>query len=466
MHLSAEDPTLLSAPVAELAVHLGGLQADGADPVHLVHAVLGTHPGRGLLIFDNVPNADALHGFLPPTGSGHVLITSRSGSWPEPHSLELPVLDLEPATAFLLERSARQETQALGAVAAELAGPPLALEQAGTYMAETGTGPSDYLDLLARQRTALLAEGKPWGYAERVTSTWQAAFEQLAGAVPQAIALLRLLACYAPDDIPYQLLLDDLAIDPLVELGIGKSAKKQLSLLPVGRLQVNTAAAALRRYCLISRPRDGLVSIHRLVQAVTLDQLTPSQRAAWSAAAANILLALPASRRSPGAEAGLLPQEHKKICSRHSRHARCGRIEFLTSQGTDPRGQRSTSTTTGLPGRAWTAVQQYRTRKRAEGRTAAARWLRKRAGAVDALPLTESRHQRSGCRGTDNWKGVLNAIRIARRRPHVAARVPQLHEQDGGLRSRLRDPRTPASGGWRGISEPPLQHAGRAGRWC
>ncbi|MEV4400378.1 hypothetical protein [Nonomuraea sp. NPDC049607] len=94
--------------------------------------------------------------------------------------------------------------------------------------------------------------------------------------------------------------------DPLVELGIGKSAKKQLSLLPVGRLQVNTAAAALRRYCLISRPRDGLVSIHRLVQAVTLDQLTPSQRAAWSAAAANILLALPASRRSPGAEAGLL----------------------------------------------------------------------------------------------------------------------------------------------------------------
>ncbi|MEV4400377.1 hypothetical protein [Nonomuraea sp. NPDC049607] len=212
MHLPAEDPTLLSAPVAELAVHLGGLQADGADPVHLVHAVLGTHPGRWLLIFDNVPNADALHGFLPPTGSGHVLITSRSGSWPEPHSLELPVLDLEPATAFLLERSARQETQALGAVAAELAGPPLALEQAGTYMAETGAGPSDYLDLLARQRTALLAGGKPWGYAERVTSTWQAAFEQLAGTVPQAIALLRLLACYAPDDIPYQLLLDDLAI--------------------------------------------------------------------------------------------------------------------------------------------------------------------------------------------------------------------------------------------------------------
>ena len=33
------------------------------------------------------------------------------------------------------------------------------------------------------------------------------------------------------------------------------------------------AVAGLRRYSLISAPRDGLVSVHRLVQAITLDQL-------------------------------------------------------------------------------------------------------------------------------------------------------------------------------------------------
>ncbi|MCG5214711.1 FxSxx-COOH system tetratricopeptide repeat protein [Streptosporangium sp. KLBMP 9127] len=301
-HLPAEDPTVLSAAFAELAAHLGAQEAHRADPVRQVHAVLDAHPGRWLLIFDNAPDADALHGLLPPTGSGHVLITSRSGSWPDLHGLELPVLDSGPASAFLLERSGREDAQAAAAVAAKLGGLPLALEQAGAYMAETGTDPSSYLDLLTRHRPALLAEGKPWGYAEKVTSTWQAAFDQLTGTHPQAIALLRLLACYAPEDIPYHRLLDDLTVDSLVGLGDGKGAKKQLSLLPAGRLQVNTAMAALRRYCLISRPHDGLVSMHRLIQAVTLDRLTDGQRNAWSAVANTILeQALPGTPYVPAA---------------------------------------------------------------------------------------------------------------------------------------------------------------------
>ena len=33
------------------------------------------------------------------------------------------------------------------------------------------------------------------------------------------------------------------------------------------------AVTGLRRYSLISAPRDGRVSVHRLVQAITLDQL-------------------------------------------------------------------------------------------------------------------------------------------------------------------------------------------------
>ncbi|MED7928040.1 tetratricopeptide repeat protein [Nonomuraea sp. LP-02] len=288
-HLAAEEPTLLSAAFADLATQLGVHQGDGADPVHQVHAVLDTYPGRWLLIFDNAPDADSIQAFLPPTGSGHVLLTSRSGSWPDSHGLELTVLEREPATAFLLQRSGHDDAQSAAAVVAELGGLPLALEQAGAYMAETGTTPSGYLALLTSDRTALLAVGTPWGYAEKVASTWQAAFDHLATTSPPAIALLRLLACYAPENIPYQLLLDDLTVESLVELGIGKGAKKQLSLLPTGRMQVNAALIALRRYCLISRPHDGLVSVHRLVQSVTLDRLTAGQRTAWSAAASRAL---------------------------------------------------------------------------------------------------------------------------------------------------------------------------------
>ena len=38
-------------------------------------------------------------------------------------------------------------------------------------------------------------------------------------------------------------------------------------------LAVNDAVAALRRYSLITRAGDGSVSVHRLVQAVTADQV-------------------------------------------------------------------------------------------------------------------------------------------------------------------------------------------------
>ena len=38
-------------------------------------------------------------------------------------------------------------------------------------------------------------------------------------------------------------------------------------------LAANDAVAALRRYSLITPPGDGSVSVHRLVQAVTDDQM-------------------------------------------------------------------------------------------------------------------------------------------------------------------------------------------------
>ena len=71
------------------------------------------------------------------------------------------------------------------------------------------------------------------------------------------------------------------------------------------------AVAGLRRYSLISAPRDGRVSVHRLVQAITLDLLPAEDRAAWRrAAAALIEAALPGEPQDPGSWpvfAALLP---------------------------------------------------------------------------------------------------------------------------------------------------------------
>ncbi|MEW9553329.1 FxSxx-COOH system tetratricopeptide repeat protein [Nonomuraea sp. NPDC050783] len=277
--IPAEDPTVASATLAALAALLGVRDADDtADPIDQVHAALAARTTPWLLIFDNASDASAVQELLPPAGPGHILITSRSGAWPPAQSLELDVLDRDEAAAFLLERTADDDPATAAALAHELGALPLALEQAGAYVSDTGSTLADYLRMLRTQRATILAQGKPWGYRQRVASTWQLSFDQLADHAPQAIALLRLLACYAPEAIPYRLLLDQ-----ATTLGAGTGA------LPRDTAAVNAAVAALRRYSLLSRPVDGMVSLHRLVRAVTLDQLSTRERERWRASAAALL---------------------------------------------------------------------------------------------------------------------------------------------------------------------------------
>jgi len=76
-------------------------------------------------------------------------------------------------------------------------------------------------------------------------------------------------------------------------------------------LAADDALAALRRFSLVSPPQDGLVSVHRMVQAVTLDDLDDSQARAWRRAARAVIeAALPEDPALPGtwpAYAALLP---------------------------------------------------------------------------------------------------------------------------------------------------------------
>ena len=72
------------------------------------------------------------------------------------------------------------------------------------------------------------------------------------------------------------------------------------------RLAAGDAIAALRRYSLISPPADGSVSVHRLVQAVTADQMPAELARQWrQAAAALIEAAIPDDTASAGDLAGM-----------------------------------------------------------------------------------------------------------------------------------------------------------------
>jgi hypothetical protein len=304
--LPAEDPAVLAAGFGELAVQLGA--AEGGDLVAAVHGVLAAGPSKWLLVFDNAPDRASVAPFVPPAGPGRVLITSRDQIWPGGQALEVPVLETEVAAEFLAGRTGDADRRAAMELAVVLGGLPLALEQAGAYVQASVDNLAGYLAAFQQRRADLLARGQPTGYPDTVATTWKLAFEDVQRSAPGAAGLLRLLAFCAPEAIPLRLLLQ-----PLPELAgqFGEQVAPVLAPLLEDPLAAGDAVAALRRYSLISPPADGAVSVHRLVQAVTCDQMPAGLASQWrQAAAALIEAAIPADPEEPAAWpvcAALLP---------------------------------------------------------------------------------------------------------------------------------------------------------------
>jgi hypothetical protein len=290
---AAEDLAVLAAGFTELAVALGAREG---DPVAAVHQILADAAGW-LLVFDNAHGPEALNAFLPPGGNGRVLITSRNALWPPGQALEVSVLDLEAAAGFLSVRTGDADRQAAAGLAKAVGGLPLALEQAAAYAQATGNSLADYLVLFRRRRAGLLARGGPAAYGGTVAAAWALTSGQLEESAPGAAGLLRLLAFCASEAVPLRLLLR-----PRPGLAEQLSPRVASALAPLldDELAAGDAVAALRRYSLARPAGDGAVSVHRLVQAVTADQMPEQLRKAWRQAAAGLVeAALPDDPQQP-----------------------------------------------------------------------------------------------------------------------------------------------------------------------
>jgi Tetratricopeptide repeat len=282
--LAAEDPAVLAAGFGELAAQLDA--AERGDPVAAVHSVLAASPAAWLLVFDNAPDRASVAPFVPPAGPGRVLITSRNQIWPFGQAVDVPVLDPQVAAEFLGNRTGDPDRRAALGLAAELGGLPLALEQAAAYVQATGNSLAGYLASFRQRRADLLGRGEPTGYPQTVATTWRLAFEDLQQVTPGAAGLLRLLAFCAPEAIPLRVLLQP---RPGLAGQFGEQAAPVLTSLLEDELAAGDAVAALRRYSLISPPADGSVSVHRLVQAVTADQMPAELAGQWRQAAAALI---------------------------------------------------------------------------------------------------------------------------------------------------------------------------------
>ncbi len=243
---------------------------------------LHEHPGW-FLILDNVDDkqaAKAVEDLLPHLRDGHVLITSRFREWSGGvKRLDLEILTPEASIDFLQERtegSRRLEPddeEAVTELVRELDGLPLALEQAAAFLVVMQESFAGYL----RRWKAHEEKVRTWhdatqmNYPRSIAVTWDTSFEQLTFS---SRALLNMLSWYAPDPIPVAVWQTERA-----ERAIADGAQR---LSPsTESLDAEDARAGLSRYGLIQwKPDRSAFSVHRLVQEVTRERLTPAEETA------------------------------------------------------------------------------------------------------------------------------------------------------------------------------------------
>ena len=234
-------------------------------------------PDPWLLIYDNADDITFLPAYLPKEGPGSILFTTRASAVGAlAPSLEVDVLPLSDAIQLLLRRAGwqndatREEREEASAIAQELGLFPLALDQSGAYLEETGCSLADYLELYQERQHSLLARrGKQvTGYPDSVATTWSLAFERIEECSPAAAELLRVCAFVAPDQIPEELLTEGAAFWPAT-----------LQEAVRDRLRFNQMLATLLAFSLIKRfGREHQLSIHRLVQVVQQARMTKEEQ--------------------------------------------------------------------------------------------------------------------------------------------------------------------------------------------
>ncbi len=279
----------LTADMVALAQLLRLPARESQDQMYIVAAVkrwLAREPSW-LLILDNADDLTLVEDVLPVEAAGHIIVTTRAqatGSVAE--NLAVGKLDQAEGILLLLRRakllaadapldnaSRQLYTQARTIVQA-LDGFPLALDQAGAYLEETGCNLTDYLTLYERHRQFFLSRAgrESTDYPETVASTWLLSFGRVEQQNPAAADLLRLCAFLQPDAIAEEIL-----------TGGATQLGPVLGPVAADLLQLNEALRVLRRYSLVRRDPEGRVlSLHRLVQAVLKDRLDAEAERQWA----------------------------------------------------------------------------------------------------------------------------------------------------------------------------------------
>ncbi len=241
---------------------------------------------KWLLIIDNIEDLRLVQKFIPSTSRGHILLTTRTQTTGDiAQRIDLGKMMQEEGALFLLRRTkmltqdatlqdaSTSDCQMAKAVAEVLDNLPLALDQAGAYIEETGCTLSNYLHRYQARRMKLLDKrgGFDFGHPASVTATFSSTFKKVEKISPAAMELLCFLAFLDPDTI-----LEELIVNGATELG------PVLQPVAADPIALDATIVTLRRSSLVHRNSGtNLLSVDRLVQAVLRDSMDEETQRMW-----------------------------------------------------------------------------------------------------------------------------------------------------------------------------------------
>jgi tetratricopeptide (TPR) repeat protein len=251
---------------------------------------------RWLLVLDHLDDMTLLNLIVPSQSNGHVLLTTHTQvTRGLASTISIDSMSGEASIILLLRRAGfitlettlnqiqphvRQKGETIANL---LDGFPLALDQAGAYLEETGCGLDAYITLFHNERATLLGQRGQLldhnNHPDSVTVTLSLAIEQVTNGQAVNLDLLRLLAFLQADAIPEELLTNGVS-----------ELRGPLRSLIAHPLLLHQALARLRHFSLIRHNADRtMLGTNRIVQAILIDTLTPQQRRRWAAVAVRMV---------------------------------------------------------------------------------------------------------------------------------------------------------------------------------
>ncbi len=260
-------------------------EQDQSQVVAAVKRWFEEHTGW-LLIFDNADDLTILREFMPSSGKGHILLTTREQATGRiAQRIEIEKMEPDEGTTFLLRRTgiitpddlldaaSPTDRETARKIVQAMEGLPLALDQAGAFIDETKCSLTDYLHFFeTRQADLLQRRGRlATDHPDSVAATISLSFEKLQKANPAAADLLYLCAFLDPDGIQE-------------EIFTGGASELSPTLKPIASdpIKLNETIGTLLIYSLLRRSPDHSLTIHRLAQVVLKHGMNKSTQRRWA----------------------------------------------------------------------------------------------------------------------------------------------------------------------------------------